>query len=105
MKLLIKRRGVFLFTSIFFTIVFFQNCSQSNFETSSPSLLRPETAGKNDQFLPGEDIANSDENITNLVSTTTTSKKVYYVSTSGNNSNPGTSSLPFRNIAYATWLS
>ncbi len=106
-----KKNEVHFVICSFFTIVSFQNCSQSSFQTRLPNSIDQEVKNQNDQLdLPSDvfsdevDASSSSESIvaastTALMATTTNyGKKIYYVATNGNDSNPGTISKPFRTI-------
>ncbi len=95
---------LFTIMGVFILIVLFQNCGENNFQTKFQKKIELESESSNDHLGSPDDnlrdILGVDDSIRSVIATSTTGK-VYYVSTSGSNSNAGTISKPFRNVAYA----
>ncbi len=110
----IEKKMKFLIALLIATpvIVLFQNCGPSAFRTQNYQKLQESkelSSGSSiDQFPNGnlpETVDDPQNEIfppdPSKVSTTSSTGKVYFVSTSGNNNNPGSVSKPFKSIAYA----
>ena len=97
----------------FILILFFQNCSAESFRVKGVGLdnLVSNSEDLNSQLdvpiipRPNDDVPRigislpEEESAINVTTTATTTGKIYYVSISGNDANPGTLAKPFKTIA------
>ncbi len=98
-----KKREIFFLISALITILFFQNCGQSGFQSRLPSSLEQVTGSQNDQLdLPSEDSMVTVSSLSLISTAPNPGKNIYYVATNGSDSNPGTLSKPFRTLARAS---
>ncbi len=90
-----KFKHLFIFTSIFITIALFQNCSPNSFQTMPSNILQISENINGQLNLPSE---NDDTEKNDPDSPTIPTGIIYYVSTAGNDNNPGTSAEPFKTV-------
>lgn len=81
---MISKNNLTMMMGIFLLVILFQNCGEDSFRARLPSSV--------ERLVSLSD---------NSRTATSSAGKIYYVSTSGSNSNPGTSTKPFKTIAYA----